>query len=285
MAPTIHVIRHAEALHNATDNYEIHDPELTELGYQQCEALAAELADLGEVELVFASPLQRAIQTALATFKNYSKHIALLPDLQEYDLLPPSIGSSPDELFQKYGPDRLDYSFLAQDWTDKSPHSRYAPKFTAARARSARLFLRSVAQKYRDTDANIFVVSHGLFIGYLTASDGNMFKNTEYRSYHFEQLAGDDIQAKLIETPGSIDRRRKAAAAPRPELSPFFGANLPPIVAEAHLTNKMPGTVPTLTSQLPVEMHHNEEPEQLPTPEPEPFQNTSSWWTTPAPDS
>ncbi|KAI1750760.1 histidine phosphatase superfamily [Xylaria castorea] len=256
MAPTIHIIRHAQAVHNVTRNFKhnahlLPDPELTELGYQQCATLAAELASLSDIELVFASPMQRTIQTALATFKTYtqSKRIVLLPDLKECDSLPTSVGSSPDDLFRKFGDECLDFSFVTPDWTDNSPQSRYGPMFAAARGRSTRLFLRSVAQRYRDTDANIVVVTHGLYVGYLTRPGAGLYKNAEYRSYYFEQLTGDDIEARLIEKP-----REKAKSAPKPELPSIFGLDLPAFgplqtnAPEAYSTS-MPGTLPSGTRQ------------------------------------
>ncbi|KAI0186741.1 histidine phosphatase superfamily, partial [Xylaria flabelliformis] len=214
MPPTIHIFRSAQAVHNATnkatDNaHSLTDPELTDLGRQQSAALAAELATLGGgIELVFASPMQRAIQTALTVFETYtrSKRIVLLPDLKECDPLANSIGSSPDDLLRKFASSRLDFSFMTPDWTDNSPESRYAFKFADHRGRSTRLFLRAVAQRYRDTDAHIAVVTHGLYLGYLTNSPTRSYKNAEYRSYYFEQIAGDS-EARLIEKPCSIARR------------------------------------------------------------------------------
>ncbi|KAI8949111.1 histidine phosphatase superfamily [Xylaria longipes] len=248
MAPTIHVIRHAQAVHNATHNPELHDPELTELGYQQCQELAAELASLGDVELVFASPMQRSIQTGLAAFETYtqSKRIVLVPDVQETDLMPTGTGSSVHELLSKYGDERLDFCFMSADWTDKSPQSRFAPHYAAVRARSTRLFLRAVAQRFRDTDANIVVITHLMFIDYLVGAGGTNFKNAERRSYRFEQLVGDNIEARLVETPCSIARRQKAAAAPKPVLPNPFGVKIPSLDthSEAFSIDNLPGMVP-----------------------------------------
>ncbi|KAI0453405.1 histidine phosphatase superfamily [Xylaria acuta] len=263
MAPTIHVIRHAQAVHNVTHNFQLRDPELTEMGYKQCKELAAGFAKLGNVELVFASPMQRTIQTALATFETYTqtKQIVLLPDLQEHDEMPTGIGSSLDDLLHKFGGQPVDFSFMTMEWTDKSPQSRYAIRFVAERARSTRLFLRSVAQRYRDTDANIVVITHGLYIDHLIKPDNNMFKNAEYRSYYFDQIAGDDNRANLVEKPCSIARRQKAAAARKFELPPVFGVKLPsfgglqPNTPEVSST-AMPGTVPTFHGgQLPSPPH------------------------------
>ncbi|KAJ2968506.1 hypothetical protein NUW58_g10208 [Xylaria curta] len=188
MPPSIHIVRHAQSMTNVSLDFDHHDPELTELGHQQSTALAEQFKKLGKIDLVLASPMQRTIQTALNAFPDYNNKIVLIPDLQEYGTTPSDTGSSPDILLEKYGDARLDYSFVTPDWTDKGPHTRYAPRFVAIRARSARIFIRSIAQRFRDTDANIVVVSHATFIGYLTKGDENLFLNAEYRTYYFDPI-------------------------------------------------------------------------------------------------
>ncbi|GAP84528.1 putative phosphoglycerate mutase family protein [Rosellinia necatrix] len=211
MPPTIHVIRHAEAAHNVAKDATLRDPKLTETGLSQCEKLASEVAKLGPIEVVLCSPMKRTIQTALAGFPDYvrsKKRIVLLPDLQESGKEPCDIGSTREELEREFGRARLDYSFVAPGWTDKTPSSRYAPQCVLKRARATRLFLRTVAQRHRDTDAHIAVVTHGTYIGALTRTYGQLFGNTEMRSFRFDPLVGgDDIDALLVETPSSIARR------------------------------------------------------------------------------
>ncbi|KAI0551630.1 histidine phosphatase superfamily [Xylaria curta] len=244
MTPTIHLFRCAEAVrgphHKAPAPIrELIDPELTAQGQQQSAALAAELAAFGGgIELVFTSPMQRAIQTALTVFETYtrSKRIVLLPDLKE----PKGTSSSPDDLLRKFGDQRLDFSFMTPGW-ENDP--RYDHEFAAPRGRSTRLFLRAVAQRYRDTDAHIVVVTHGSYIGYLTnPPPAEEYKNAEYRSYRFEQIAGDID--RLIETPCSIARRQKAKSAPNPGPPSSFGLDLPTF----GLHTNTPGTHPTTPS-------------------------------------
>merc|ERR1712093_318946 len=69
MAPTIIFIRHAEARHNATRDYNIPDPALTELGFgTQCDVLAKHLENelplAQEIELIVVSPMRRTLQTS-----------------------------------------------------------------------------------------------------------------------------------------------------------------------------------------------------------------------------
>jgi broad specificity phosphatase PhoE len=64
-------VRHAEGVHNATENWDIPDPELTVKGVGQAQALHAALAARGvfpELELIVVSPLRRTLRTALLAF-------------------------------------------------------------------------------------------------------------------------------------------------------------------------------------------------------------------------
>ncbi|KAI0425005.1 phosphoglycerate mutase-like protein [Xylaria sp. FL1042] len=209
MPPFIHCIRHAQALHNVHQEYHLHDPVLTELGYEQCKAAAAtELGDLDQIELILASPMIRTIETALALFPAYTKakkQILLLPDLQEVDTTPCATGSSREYLESKYG-SILDYSFVTPDWTDKTDGSRYSPQFVEKRAARTRLLLQAIAQTYADKAVNIVVVSHGVYLEFLTENE-TFFKNVERRTYVLNSISGDSPGAELLETPCSIARR------------------------------------------------------------------------------
>lgn len=69
MPPTVILIRHGEALHNASQNYEIHDPCLSELGVQQCKKLETQLREhckvANDVDVIITSPMIRTIETTL----------------------------------------------------------------------------------------------------------------------------------------------------------------------------------------------------------------------------
>ncbi|KAK7959584.1 phosphoglycerate mutase [Apiospora aurea] len=68
MAPTLILIRHAEALHNLTKDYQIHDPELTENGHAQVQELRVNLMNHPVAQnagLIVTSPMIRTMQTAM----------------------------------------------------------------------------------------------------------------------------------------------------------------------------------------------------------------------------
>lgn len=69
MPPTVILIRHGEAEHNATKNWSLSDPPLTKLGEDQCRQLEeylrtkSELAD--QTNAIITSPFVRTVQTTL----------------------------------------------------------------------------------------------------------------------------------------------------------------------------------------------------------------------------
>jgi broad specificity phosphatase PhoE len=72
MPPTLILIRHAEALHNASKDYHIPDAELSEKGkQQQCIQLKRYLQSgplYYKIQALIASPAKRTVQTALLAF-------------------------------------------------------------------------------------------------------------------------------------------------------------------------------------------------------------------------
>jgi len=67
MAPTLLLIRHAQAEHNVSSNWSIRDAPLTALGKQQCSELQESLknSDIGnQVECIVVSAQRRTLQTA-----------------------------------------------------------------------------------------------------------------------------------------------------------------------------------------------------------------------------
>lgn len=150
MAPTIHFVRHAQVCfkttytshfnrmttpnpllqqgyHNLTTaNHVLPDPELTQLGEQQCAKLKESFPFHSQIELVAASPLRRTIHTALLSFqpvfeahKNFK--ILCIPEAQETSDVPCDTGSDPAVL-QKEFVDRglpVDISLVHDGWNSK----------------------------------------------------------------------------------------------------------------------------------------------------------------------
>lgn len=67
MAPTLLLIRHAQALHNVSRDYSLSDPVLSKLGHEQCKKLQEHLQTqqplASQIEYVVTSPMRRTLQT------------------------------------------------------------------------------------------------------------------------------------------------------------------------------------------------------------------------------
>jgi probable phosphoglycerate mutase len=89
------------------------DPELTELGHRQADAVAEWLA-VEEFDAIYSSPLRRAIQTAEHIAKRTGHEILICDDIREYDAglnayIPyEELKANRDEHWQALAEDRLE---------------------------------------------------------------------------------------------------------------------------------------------------------------------------------
>ncbi|EJT80641.1 phosphoglycerate mutase [Gaeumannomyces tritici R3-111a-1] len=228
MPATIHLVRHAQGYHNlprekgGPDPHMLSDPELTELGKQQCADLCASFPHHDKITHLVASPIRRTVYTALLSFRpavDAGKAVKALPEVQEVSSLPCDTGSAPDVLAREFD-SKLDLALVKDGWNDKSPSSPFAPQLSKlkARSRAARVWLRDLAARFGG-DPHIVVVTHGGILHFLnqdwdgmTKEAGTGWKNTEWRSYEFVDASGEDPDAKLRETSASWERRRGSAA-------------------------------------------------------------------------
>ncbi|KAI0131215.1 histidine phosphatase superfamily [Daldinia grandis] len=220
MAPTIDIIRHAQASHNIYGNH-IRDAILTEDGAAECRLLKDTYPFGPMVTNVISSPLRRAIDTAilgvLPTIDGLIS-IKLLPNLQEINSSPSSTGLPKHSLAQQYDGDlAINTDDIDEDWYHKDPSSPYAPQVrkVEARARAVRKHLRMLARMAIEAgkdDAHIVVVTHGEFAHWLTGdfqgvteTHNTNWYNTEYRSFQIDNIyAADRIDPLLVETTESI---------------------------------------------------------------------------------
>ncbi|KAM3518842.1 hypothetical protein NHJ13051_007912 [Beauveria bassiana] len=219
MAPTIHLVRHAQGFHNlSVENETMHDPDLTPLGEQQCLDLRSEFPHHALVAHLVASPMRRTLWTCIRAFGDGPAApypIIALDTLQELSDMPSDTGSPVAALAGEFG-SKVDLSRVRDGlWTDKLGDTPFEPTKDKieARAREARRTLRDLAGL--QTDKHIVVVSHGAFLHFLTdeyqdipSANATSWKNCEYRSYHFVDATGADDGAAIIETDESWHRRR-----------------------------------------------------------------------------
>ena len=185
MGSKIFVVRHAESKHNVDKNFNQLDPGLTALGVQQAEQLGRIFPDPDCVGLILTSPLQRALQTTLSAFSNIldkryfdsqsgqgvngGVELLIDADAQERSDLPCDTGSDRDTLGKTFP--YLDFSTLPENWPLKD--GPYTPDDEALRARAGKLRqrLRELVESLNDTKKTIVVVTHGVFMKFLTQDE------------------------------------------------------------------------------------------------------------------
>ena len=142
-----------------------------------------------------------------------------LPELQETSDLPCDTGSDPAKLVEEFGGEgegKVDLSLVKEGWNNKQGKWSLSASAIEARAREARLYLRTLgteAAAKTNQDQHIVVVTHGGYLHYFTEDwdghekfTGTGWANTEYRSYEF--VDGEETNASLKETKESRERRR-----------------------------------------------------------------------------
>ncbi|KAF7913859.1 uncharacterized protein EAF01_000265 [Botrytis porri] len=199
MPPTIILIRHAQALHNVSHkarNYELHDPALTDLGFEtQCDELASHLENevplAREIGLIVVSPMRRTLQTAqqgLGWLMKGGVPVILRPEWQENSDKPCDTGT-PVEVMEKEWP-QFDWSAVDPLFPAKSGLYEFSKDALTGRGLAARKWLQQRPEKV------IAVVSHSAFLR--TCVSYRQYANADYRIFDF---AGGDRQenAELLE--------------------------------------------------------------------------------------
>ncbi|KAK0667529.1 histidine phosphatase superfamily [Cercophora samala] len=226
MPTYVHLVRHAQGYHNlCQENHALPDPDLTDLGKQQCEELYKSFPFHDKITHLVASPLRRTIYTCLLSFNPSTSPakpaVVALPDIQEVSPFPCDTGSEPSKLLSEFSDDKVvDLRLVEEGWNDKGPGSEYAPepRKLHERARRAREWFRYLGRGYEggEGEVNIVAVTHGGFLHFLTEDfegvdygRGTGWGNTEWRTY--EVTEEGDGGVRLRETGESWRRRRGSA--------------------------------------------------------------------------
>ncbi|PRP88305.1 hypothetical protein PROFUN_03414 [Planoprotostelium fungivorum] len=169
----VFLTRHAQAEHNVSSNWSLHDPPLTQLGEQQAKTLYErypELCEEGGVDLIISSPLRRTLQTTILAYGKTGAPVLIMPELQETQNKPCDTGSDVDEFPQ------FDFSRVPADWNSKKGF--WADDEESLLRRAAKL----VSER---PEKRIAIVTHGGFLGRLVPGFIG-FQNTETREVHYE---------------------------------------------------------------------------------------------------
>ncbi|KAF2014729.1 phosphoglycerate mutase-like protein [Aaosphaeria arxii CBS 175.79] len=198
MAPTLLLIRHAQALHNATSDWSHRDPPLTELGEQQCRELQESLKNSGiadQVELIVVSAMRRTLQTATIglDFLIKDKKILVLPDAgwQENSDKPCDTGSPISTMEAEFP--QYDFSSVDPLYPDKTSDLSHNP-FAFTRSAILSRGQAVLASLYSRPEKVIAVVSHA---GFLRVGVANRrFFNADWRVFDFDEEVLRESQEK-----------------------------------------------------------------------------------------
>ncbi|KAF9882439.1 phosphoglycerate mutase [Colletotrichum karsti] len=199
MSPTAVLIRHAQALHN---DYSIHDPDLSELGREQCLELRKNLSERFPDEtdaIIIVSPMRRTIQTALRSLDwLIAKGVRIQADArwQENSAKPCDTGTPIAKLAAEFP--QVDFSTVDPVYPDKTSPAGAKYAFTKeailGRAQSC------IESLHERKEKLVFVVSHSGFLR--LGVTGYWYFNADYRIFMPDQS----------DVPGSVPKLKMLAS-------------------------------------------------------------------------
>jgi len=146
-------------------NHNIHDPDLTPHGEEQCRRLARDFPYHDTIELFVCSPLRRTIYTTLLSFRaeiDRGISVIALPQISETADVPCDTGSDLSVLKKEMEGKPIDLSQVMEGWNGKTGKWAATAEAIEMRAREARQWLKSRPEK------EIVMVTHGGFLHYFT---------------------------------------------------------------------------------------------------------------------
>lgn len=179
----LHLVRHAEGIHNPSHDTTIPDPILTESGIKQTEDLCRDFPFSEIVGLVITSPLTRTLHTALGGFQktldekyftnnsgvpNGAK-LLLEPDIQAHSARLCDTGSDWSVVRSRFS--YLSWDLLEQDPAFPAKTGRYVPESEALkqRGRAVQQRLKKQFEELEGSDRpDIALVTHGGFMRFVS---------------------------------------------------------------------------------------------------------------------
>jgi broad specificity phosphatase PhoE len=124
MPPRVHLVRHAQGYHNISpEGHALLDPQLTDTGKDQARRLQQDFPFYNSIGLILASPIKRAIYTALLGFDEQIHRrglkVVAMPDLQPTSDRLCDTGVSRHEVAREFEGLPVDLSFVTPGWECK----------------------------------------------------------------------------------------------------------------------------------------------------------------------
>lgn len=214
----VHLVRHAEGLHNLLNNPNLHDPSLTERGFYRAENLGSQFTDVNSntVGVIITSPLRRTIQTSLTAFprildKRYypvgsgrggapgtageAVELVLDADLQEIMIAAANTGSDSHTLGSWFP--ELDFSSLPVNWHVKQ--GDWSPDAADVARRVIRILQGLEAQLGRLQNTgrpDVVVVTHGGVIAELVP--GLVMPVAAWKSFVLQRRSSGQLSLRAV---------------------------------------------------------------------------------------
>ncbi|KEQ91143.1 hypothetical protein AUEXF2481DRAFT_510828 [Aureobasidium subglaciale EXF-2481] len=205
MSPTVILIRHGQALHNINQEWEIPDPELSELGQQQCRTLEQHLRQhlplADKVERIITSPMRRTLETTTLGLDWLIKRgipVEASALWQENSNKPCDSGSPLSSVTHDFP--SFDYSHVDPLWPSKTGPFAFTRTATVSRGQSC------LHDLYTSKEKVIAVVSHAGFLR--CAVSLCKYSNADYRIFDFKESDGEG-DLELVEVIFLVSRLRK----------------------------------------------------------------------------
>ncbi|KAF2737843.1 phosphoglycerate mutase-like protein [Polyplosphaeria fusca] len=207
MAPTIILIRHAQALHNVARDWSLPDPPLTELGRQQCAELQESLkasSIANEVELIITSAMRRTLETTTLglDWLIKEKNVQVLPDAgwQENSDKPCDTGSAITVMELEFP--QYDFSAMDPLYPDKTTSALDANPYVFTKKAVLARGQACLKKLYSRPEKVIVAVSHSGFLR--TAVANRRFANADWRVFDFdeEKMAESKSQGEGLDGQG-----------------------------------------------------------------------------------
>ncbi|KAJ9296427.1 hypothetical protein DTO271G3_5125 [Paecilomyces variotii] len=216
MVHRVHIIRHAEGVHNVHHDKTILDPELSPHGIEQSKTLNATFPYKHDIGLIITSPLRRTLHTAIEGFHDIIDQQAFIPgsaegipngapllldpDVQAHSDRPCDTGSEIKVLQASFP--TVSLAKLTTDWYVKK--GAYAPDKESLdqRARNVR---RRLIEQFRELDGrgdgrrDIVIVSHGGILTHIMDDKHFAVPAAGWRTFAVSEDGEGDVKFDEIE--------------------------------------------------------------------------------------
>jgi broad specificity phosphatase PhoE len=108
-----------KAEHNINSDFDIPNPSLTKVGFEQAKTLGEVFVPYKRITHILCSPMKRTIQTAMAAFEPLLRdglNIVCWGDLRECGATPASIGDNRTDLKRYINKNPINVNLLEEDW-------------------------------------------------------------------------------------------------------------------------------------------------------------------------